>query len=139
MEKAQTKFTVLFENPFWIGVYEREYDGRYEICKITFGAEPKDYEVYWFLLQHYRELKFSPSIESAGKTEGYMNPKDVYKRQEKGYTGYNGRSDKKASGIGLYLCRRICQNLGHSITANSSLDSGTVIRIRLDQKKLEIE
>ena len=75
MEKAQTKFTVLFDNPFWIGVYERECDGRYEICTITFGAEPKDYEIYWFLLQHYRELKFSPSIESAGKTEGHINPK----------------------------------------------------------------
>lgn len=66
-------------------------------------------------------------------------PEDLPRIFEKGYTGYNGRSDKKASGIGLYLCRRICQNLGHNITANSSLDSGTVIRIRLDQKKLEIE
>lgn len=66
-------------------------------------------------------------------------PEDLPRIFEKGYTGYNGRSDKKASGIGLYLCRRICQNLGHRITANSSLDSGTVIRIRLDQKNLEIE
>lgn len=47
-----------------------------------------------------------------------------------GYTGYHGRCDKKASGIGLYLCRRICSNLGHMITANSSLEHGTVIRIR---------
>lgn len=58
---------------------------------------------------------------------------------EKGYTGYNGRRDKKASGIGLYLCRRICGNLGHTITASSSPDSGTVIRIRLDQAKVEME
>lgn len=58
---------------------------------------------------------------------------------ERGYTGFNGRGDKKASGIGLYLCRRICKNLGHRITANSSPDSGTVIRIYLDQKKLEVE
>lgn len=58
---------------------------------------------------------------------------------ERGYTGYNGRRDKKASGIGLYLCKRICRNLGHIITASSSLDSGTVIRIRLDQVKVEME
>ena len=58
---------------------------------------------------------------------------------EKGYTGYNGRSDKKASGIGLYLCRRICKNLGHTISAQSAPDQGTTIRINLAQKKLEVE
>ena len=58
---------------------------------------------------------------------------------EKGYTGYNGRSDKKASGIGLYLCRRICKNLGHSISAQSAPDEGTTIRICLEQTKLEVE
>lgn len=66
-------------------------------------------------------------------------PEDLPRIFEKGYTGYNGRSDKKASGIGLYLCRRICYNLGHSITASSSLDSGTVMRIKLEQKKIEVE
>lgn len=58
---------------------------------------------------------------------------------ENGYTGYNGRSDKKASGIGLYLCRRICDKLGHTISAESKAGEGTVIRIGLDKKKLEIE
>lgn len=66
-------------------------------------------------------------------------PEDLPRVFEKGYTGYNGRSDKKASGIGLYLCRRICRNLGHTITANSSLESGTVIRIQLERKKVEFE
>ena len=60
-------------------------------------------------------------------------PEDIPRIFEKGYTGYNGRSDKKASGIGLYLCRRICSNLGHTITANSSLENGTVIRIRMGE------
>ncbi len=66
-------------------------------------------------------------------------PEDLPRVFDKGYTGYNGREDKRASGIGLYLCRRICNNLGHRITANSSLDSGTVIRIHLQQRKLEVE
>ena len=66
-------------------------------------------------------------------------PEDLPRIFEKGYTGYNGRKDKKASGIGLYLCRRICENLGHRITANSSLESGTVIRIHLEQKALKVE
>lgn len=58
---------------------------------------------------------------------------------ENGYTGYNGRTDKKASGIGLYLCKRICNNLGHTITAQSIEDVGTIIDIDLTQTKLEVE
>ena len=66
-------------------------------------------------------------------------PDDLPRIFEKGYTGYNGRSDKKASGIGLYLCRRICKNLGHTITALSSLDAGTEIRLGLAHEKIKIE
>lgn len=58
---------------------------------------------------------------------------------EYGYTGYNGRTDRKASGIGLYLCKRICKNLGHTIRASSEVDVGTVIDIDLSRKKIEIE
>lgn len=58
---------------------------------------------------------------------------------EKGYTGYNGRGNKQSSGIGLYLCRRICRKLGHEITAESVPHQGTVIRIRLEQPKLRTE
>ena len=58
---------------------------------------------------------------------------------EQGYTGYNGRMDKKASGIGLYLCKRICGKLGHGITAQSKVDEGTCIMIDLSRKSLEVE
>ena len=58
---------------------------------------------------------------------------------ENGYTGINGRADKKASGIGLYLCKQICNNLGHTITASSTVDAGTAVDIDLTQTKLEIE
>lgn len=50
---------------------------------------------------------------------------------EKGYTGYNGRADKKSTGIGLYLCRRIAENLGCSISAQSVCGAGTTIKITL--------
>lgn len=66
-------------------------------------------------------------------------PEDLPRIFENGYTGYNGRTDRKASGIGLYLCKRICTNLGHTITASSTVDVGTVIDIDLTQAKLEIE
>lgn len=66
-------------------------------------------------------------------------PEDLPRIFEKGYTGYNGRNHKKASGIGLYLSKRICRNLGHKILVNSSPDSGTAVRIYLERKQLEIE
>ena len=66
-------------------------------------------------------------------------PEDLPRIFENGYTGYNGRADKKASGIGLYLCKRICNNLGHIITARSIVDVGTIIDIDLAQTKLEVE
>lgn len=58
---------------------------------------------------------------------------------ENGFTGYNGRYDKKASGIGLYLCKRICTDLGHTIKADSTVDKGTVITIDLSQTRFEVE
>lgn len=66
-------------------------------------------------------------------------PEDMPRIFENGYTGYNGRTDKKASGIGLYLCKRICNNLGHTISAQSIVDVGTIIDIDLKQAKLEVE
>ena len=58
---------------------------------------------------------------------------------EKGFTGCNGRTDKKASGIGLYLCRRICRNLNHTITAESQAEQGTTIRIGMFRETRGIE
>jgi len=67
--------TILFEDPFWIGLYERIDENKYEVCKITFGAEPKDYEVYEFLLKNWDKLKFSPSIEIETTQDRKINPK----------------------------------------------------------------
>lgn len=66
-------------------------------------------------------------------------PEDLPRIFEKGYTGYNGRRDKNASGIGLYLCRRILKKLGHTIKAESVVDEGTVIIIDFSQSRLEVE
>ena len=58
---------------------------------------------------------------------------------ENGFTGANGRMDRRATGIGLSLCRKICKNLGHGISAESAPDRGTTIRIDLDQRRLQVE
>lgn len=75
MKIAVSKLTILFEDPFWIGLYEREDGGTYEVCKITFGAEPKDYEVYDFILKSWHQLKFSPTIQSTAIVKKRINPK----------------------------------------------------------------
>ena len=43
MEEQSGKLTVFFEDPFWVGVFERISEGRLSVCKVTFGAEPKDH------------------------------------------------------------------------------------------------
>ena len=63
-------------------------------------------------------------------------PDDLPRIFEKGYTGYNGRKDKKASGLGLYLCKRICNNLEIGISVTSELGKGTAVCIDLEQYKL---
>ena len=65
----------MFEDPFLIGLYERFDEDKYEVCKITFGAEPKDYEVYEFLLKNWGKLQFSPPIKTELAEERKINPK----------------------------------------------------------------
>ena len=71
----KSSLTILFENPFWIGLFERIDGDKYEVCKITFGAEPKDYEVYDFLLKNWHKLKFSPPVKTEKIEERRINPK----------------------------------------------------------------
>ena len=59
----KASLTVFFEDPFWVGVFERIEDRKLSVCKVTFGAEPKDYKVLEYVLLHYYELVCSPSIE----------------------------------------------------------------------------
>ena len=49
MDKVSGKLTVYFEAPFWVGVFERVRDGKLSVAKVTFGTEPKDYEVQEYI------------------------------------------------------------------------------------------
>ena len=82
MDKVSGKLTVFFEEPFWVGVFERVSDGKLSVCKITFGAEPKDYEVYEFILKNYYQLRFSPAVATDVK-ETSRNPKRVQRAVRK--------------------------------------------------------
>lgn len=74
MGEGKSKLTVFFEEPFWVGVFERYEGGKLSVAKVTFGAEPKDYDVYQFILEHYYGLQFSPAVAAVVK-ETKKNPK----------------------------------------------------------------
>ena len=76
MDKVSGRLTVFFEEPFWIGVFERLSEGKLSVCKVIFGAEPKDYEIYDFVLKNYGRLRFSPAV-AADVREAARNPKRV--------------------------------------------------------------
>ena len=82
MDRVSGKLTVFFEEPFWVGVFERVSDGKLAVCKVTFGAEPKDYEVYDFVLKNYYRLRFSPAVVADVKETG-RNPKRVQREVRK--------------------------------------------------------
>lgn len=66
-------------------------------------------------------------------------PEDLPRIFEKGFTGYNGRADKKSTGLGLYLCQTAASRLSHTITATSVPGQGTVITLDLRKERLQTE
>ena len=60
MDIVSGKLTVYFEEPFWVGVFERIESGKLSVAKVTFGAEPKDYEI-----QEYPKILFQFEIQSS--------------------------------------------------------------------------
>lgn len=75
MRTATCRITVYFDDPFWAMLYEREGEGWYAASRTVFGAEPKDCEVYAFLLQNWRRLRFSPPVQAGERTHRPDNPK----------------------------------------------------------------
>lgn len=68
-----------------------------------------------------------------------IQAEDLPRVCDKGYTGYNGRNDKKSTGIGLYLCKEILDKLGHAIDIESKPGVGTKVKITLPQKETWFE
>lgn len=65
---------MLFEEPFWIGVFERVENGKLTVAKHTFGAEPSMAEIYEFVIRRSYDLKYSPPVDVDMKRE-HTNPK----------------------------------------------------------------
>ncbi len=68
-----------------------------------------------------------------------ISPEDLPRVFERSYTGLTGRADKRASGLGLSLCKQVCDKLGHGLSIESEPDKGTTVRVDLGTRKLDIE
>ena len=91
MERSvESKLTIYFDDPFWVGVFE-ELDGdKLSVCRMVFGAEPTDAEIYDFILKHYYHLRFSAPVKAEIKQKA-DNPK---RRQR------NARKQLENTGLG---------------------------------------
>lgn len=82
MNESGGKLTVYFDDPFWVGVFERSENKKLSVCKVTFGAEPKDCEVLDFALKNYNRLKFSPNVNITIEKK-INNPKRIRREARK--------------------------------------------------------
>lgn len=84
--ESSGKLTVFFEEPFWVGVYERTSGKKLEAARVVFGAEPKDYEVYEFFLKNWSRLLFSPPVEGERTAPQTENPKRMQREARRALT-----------------------------------------------------
>ena len=82
MDRVSGKLTIYFEDPFWVGVFERTINRKLSVSKVTFGVEPKDYDVLEFINRNYYHLRFSPAIETVVK-DTKKNPKRAQRDAKK--------------------------------------------------------
>ncbi len=99
MSKVTGKLTLFFEGSFWVGIFERIEGGKLSAAKVIFGKEPKDYEVFAFILKHYDRLQFSPTVTAAIKETG-KNPKRM-QRAVKKQLQENGTGTKSQQALKL--------------------------------------
>ena len=83
--------TVLFEDPFWIGLFEVTDEEGLHVCKVTFGAEPTGQEIIEFVEKNWHKLKYSEGIETTSTLEIKKSPKRQLRE---------ARKQKVSQGIG---------------------------------------
>ena len=81
----------------------------------------------------------APAVLCIRDTGIGISPEDLPRVFERSYTGLTGRADKRASGLGLSLCKQVCDNLGHGISIESVPDQGTTVRVDLGTRKMNFE
>ena len=72
---SQGSLTVLFEDPFWIGLFELADREGLRVCKVTFGAEPSEREIMEFIDRNGHRLRYSQAVDTSTTLENRKNPK----------------------------------------------------------------
>lgn len=98
--ESSGKLTIFFEEPFWVGVYERSSGKKLEAARVVFGAEPKDYEVYEFFLKNWSRLSYSPPVEGERAAPEAVNPKRM-QRQARRALSQSGTGTKAQQALQL--------------------------------------
>ncbi len=136
----------------------RKFSREFILKKLKLEYEPVSYRAItdskWLSFIIEQIISNAVKYTSEGSVHIYMNEpgvlciedtgigiseEDLPRIFENGYTGFNGREDKRASGIGLYLCKRIADNLGHKLSAESKIGTGTKMMLDLRTKNVGIE
>jgi hypothetical protein len=73
--KIKITINIFFEDPFYVGIFERIIDGSLEVAKVIFGSEPSDQEVYNLIIKDSRKIKFSKPLEIDLRSDKKVNPK----------------------------------------------------------------
>ena len=81
-QSTESKLTVFFDDPFWVGVFEELDGNRLSVCRVVFGAEPTDAEIFAFILRHFNLLRFSPPVKTEIKQKA-DNPKRCQRNAHK--------------------------------------------------------
>jgi len=111
-----------------IKIFARDISGAHETAMDSDNIDNSDL---------YKEIISSNGIEIVIRDTGVgIKSEDLPRVFEKGYTGYNGRIDKKASGLGLYMCKGVCDKLGHKIRIESKEGRGTDVIISVTKEKI---
>ncbi|MGN1194274.1 MAG: YjdF family protein, partial [Acutalibacteraceae bacterium] len=126
-----SSLTVYFEEPFWVGVLERSDGKRYEVCKIVFGGEPTDSEIYEFLLKNFNRFRFSRSIKAEPIEERRINPKRM-QRLIKKQTETTGVGTKAQKALAL---EREQNKLEKKTKSREQKEAEKVLRFEQKQQK----
>lgn len=90
------KLTVFFEDPFWVGIFEHSDTDGLRVARVVFGSEPKDYEVYEFILKRFQHIQFSRPVENLETEVKKINPKRIQREvnRELGKTGIGTKAQQ---------------------------------------------
>ena len=83
MDRTESRFTVLFQPPFWVGIAERWAKEGYQAARVVFGAEPSDAQVYQWVLKSWHLLSFTPPQRGEPPKLRPENPKRMQREAAK--------------------------------------------------------